>query len=87
MKKVYVIVAGAGDDAKEKANKVLELQDDVEIICVDSVQDIPIDERSLIYNNVMEVHKFIARPLFTDIQYEYIPKKRKGHERQYKYHK
>ena len=87
MKKVFVIGAGTGSDAVEKAKKILKLKDEVEIICVESMEDIPFNERIKSDPSVIQqIHEF--KPF---LKMEVVPyfddKKRKGHERPYKYHR
>jgi hypothetical protein len=84
MKKVFVIGAGTGLDAIEKAKKFLELKEDVEIICVESIEDVPLPER--LNSDLSEIHKFSAPPILSSLTY-FDDKKRKGYERPYKYHR
>ena len=89
MKKVFVIGAGTGLDAIEKAKKVLELKGDIEIICVESMEDVPFNERIKSDPSVIQqIHKFtnprLAEPY---VPYFETDKKRKGHERPYKFHR
>jgi hypothetical protein len=87
MKKVFVIGAGTGLEAIEKAKKVLELKEDVEIICVESMEDVPFKERLKSDPSIIQqIHKFKALPKF-EIPFIETDKKRKGHERPYKYHR
>jgi hypothetical protein len=90
MEKVFVIGAGTGVDAIEKAKKILALKEDIEIICVESMEDIPFNERiksdpSLI----QQIHQFSASQIIPVMPYfdDFKDKKRKGHERPYKYHR
>ena len=67
MKKVFVIGAGTGLDAIEKAKKVLDLKGDVEIICVENMEDVPFNERIKSDPSVIQqVHQFtnprLAKP-------------------------
>lgn len=85
MEKIFVIGLGTGLDAVEKAEKLLELKDNVEVICIENKEDIPINERFKDNNhNVKEVFKFEARK-FIDASF-FETKKHKGHERPYKFH-
>ena len=87
MKKVFVIGAGTGLDAIEKAKKVLELKEDVEIICVESMEDVPFKERLKSDPSIIQqIHKLEALPKF-EIPFIETDKKRKGHERPYKFHR
>lgn len=88
MKKVFVIGAGTGLDAIEKAKKVLELKGDVEIICVERMEDVPFNERLKSDPSVIQqIHKFSAQPILAEITFMDTDKKRKGYERPYKYHR
>lgn len=88
MEKVFVVGVGTGLDAIEKAKKVLELKGDVEIICVETIEDIPFSERvKSVGSSIMEIHKYSAPPFLPVMTYEHIDKKKKGHERPYKYHR
>ena len=87
MKKVLVIGAGNGLDVIEKAKKTLELKGEVEIICVESMKGIPFNKHIKSDPSVIQqihefnaLHKIEVAPYFDD-------KKRKGHERPYKYHR
>ena len=87
MKKVFVIGAGTGLDAIEKAKKVLELKGEVEIICVKNMEDIPFSERIKSDPSVIQqIHELKAPPII-QVPYFETDKKRKGHERPYKFHR
>ena len=87
MKKVLVIGAGNGLDVIEKAKKTLELKGEVEILCVESMKDIPFNERIKSDPSVIQqIHEFKALPKIEVAPY-FDDKKRKGHERPYKYHR
>ncbi len=87
MKKVFVIGAGTGLDAIEKAKKVLELKGEVEIICVESMEDVPFSERLKSDPSVIQqIHELKAPPII-QVPYFETDKKRKGHERPYKFHR
>ena len=87
MKKVFVIGAGTGLDAIEKAKKVLELKGEVEIICVENMEDIPFSERIKSDPSVIQqIHELKASPIIPVTYFE-TDKKRKGHERPYKFHR
>lgn len=87
MKKVFVIGAGTGLDAIEKAKKTLELKGDVEIILVETLEDIPLKERfSSDPSVIQQIHKFETLPRIEVAPY-FPDKKRKGHERPYKFHR
>ena len=84
MKKVYVIGAGSGSEAIEEARKILEIKEDIEIICVKDMDDIPLKEQlSSDPSVIQKVYEFKAPPLIT----YFDDKKRSGHERPYKFHK
>lgn len=90
MKKIYVI--GAGEN-REKAlqilkKKFIESGKTVEIVCVESEEDIPLSERfSSDPSKVQHIHEFKA-PVFNPVvEPLYYYEKRKGHERPYKYHR
>lgn len=88
MKKVFVIGAGIGTDAIETAKKVLDLKDDVEIICVENMEDIPLKERIKSDPSVIQqIHKFSAPREIPLMPYFHTDKKKKGHERPYKFHR
>lgn len=87
MKKVFVIGAGTSLVAIEKAKKVLELKDDVDIICVESLEDIPFNERLKSDPSVIQqIHEFSTPPILPSMTY-FNDKKRKGYERPYKFHR
>jgi len=87
MKTVYVIGAGVGPDAIDRAKKLLELKDDDKIVCVESMEDVPVTERmKLEHPNIQQILKIEAPPIPEPIQY-FEDKKRKGHERPYKFHR
>jgi cysteine synthase len=87
MKKVFVIGAGTGLDAIGKAKKVLELKGDVEIICVESVNDVLFKERLKSDPSIIQqIHELKALPNF-EMPFIETNKKRKGHERPYKFHR
>lgn len=86
MKKVYFIGAGIGLDAHIEAARVaLSIPDTIPIVCVSKVEDIPIEDRM---QQISELISIKAPPIleFPEINWE-RPEKRKGHERQYKFHK
>lgn len=88
MKKVYVIGAGVGDIGIATAKRVLELQQDCEVICVERMEDIPAMERmSSDPSVIQQIHKFSAPPILPEMTFYDLPKKQKGYERPYKYHK
>jgi len=87
MKKVFVIGAGTGLDALEKAKRVLELKEDIEIICVESMEDVPFKERLRSDPSIIQqIHEFKAQPLLPSMTY-FDDKNRKSHQRPYKYHR
>lgn len=90
MKKAFII-GSVSDLAIERIKLGLGLKEDVEIICVESIEDVPIQER-LKYagSHIHDIHTL--KKLEEDIKL--LPsihyaedKKRKGHERPYKYHR
>lgn len=86
-KRVYVIGAGVGIGAIEVAKTVLELEEGVEIICVKTIEDVPLKERFELDSSVIQqIHKLNAPPIMPLIYFE-KEEKRRGHERPYKYHK
>jgi hypothetical protein len=87
MKKVFVIGAGTGLDAIEKAKKDLDLDDTVDIICVNNMDDVPLKERLKSDSSVIQqIYEISARPNL-EIPLILNNKRRKGHERPYKYHR
>jgi hypothetical protein len=86
MKKVYVIGAGSGQDAGKRAREVLELKEEVEIICVESIEDIPFGERAKSDpSSIRQIFEIKAPPILP-ISYV-IGNKKKKHERPYRYYK
>lgn len=88
MKIIYVIGAGTGLDAIEKARRALALSEETEIICIENMEDVPFKERlksdpSLIQQIYTIKNLRMAEPY---IPYFEKQEKRKGHERPYKYH-
>lgn len=80
MIKIYVIGASSIAEAK----KVFKLNnDDIELIPVNSKEDIPINDRFT--SAIAELHKFHAPETLPTNYFERNDKK--GHERPYKYHK
>jgi hypothetical protein len=88
MKKIFVIGAGTDPDAIERAKKILELKDDVEVVCVKTIEDVPPDERfKQCTPAVQEIYKISAPPVLPPMTFFDKGKKKKGHERPYKYHR
>lgn len=85
MNKVYVI--GAGHLDIEEAKKMMAIPPNVEICCVEKVEDVPLSDRLRSDYPTMEVHKFTAPPLLPSYTHLYEEKWGKGHERPYKYHR
>jgi hypothetical protein len=83
--KVFVIGAGS----TEIARKVLEIeQQDIEIVLVNSIEDIPLEERAIGNNpNIQEIIKFSAPPPLPQLTSFIDNKGKKGHQRPYKFHK
>ena len=87
MRKIYVLGAGSVLEAIEKAKKILEIKKDsgIEVICVDSKEDVPMRDSISSTIPLIEITKLQCYPKeYTNC---YIDKKRKSHERSYKYHK
>lgn len=89
MRKVYVIGVGTGSDAMTTARRLLADTPDVELICVNSMEDVPLEERMKSVNDsIMQIHTIKPQHIFEDLKLiETYHKKRKGHERPYKYHR
>lgn len=88
MKKVYVIGAGCGLNAIGKAKKVLELKEEVEIICVEKMEDVPFKERLKSDPSIIQqIYEFKAPPIIPVMPYIDTDKNKKGYERPYKYHR
>lgn len=88
-RKVYVIGAGIDSTEIERAKAIIGRKD-IEVICVNSKDDLPKDD-ALAYDIlvVSQMHKYQAHPPIPELKvvtYEPEPK-RKGHERPYKYHR
>lgn len=86
MRKVYVL--GAGDSDIQKIREITSIPDNVEIVCISSMENIPIEEQ---FNSdiatVRQIHKFSAPPLLPLMPYISTDRKTKGYERPYKFHK
>lgn len=88
MKKVYVIGAGTGLNASKEAITVLNLNENDEIICVNSIEDVPLEERIKSDPSVIQqIHKFSAPPIIPVMPFFETGKEKKGHERHYKFHR
>lgn len=87
MRKVYVI--GGGNTSIEKIREITATPINVEIVCVENMEDIPFGERlSSNPTAIQTIHNITLRPEIPDIQLRDIwPNKTKGHERPYKFHK
>ena len=81
MSKVYVI--GAKDTDMQRIREITETDNDVEVVLIDSMSEIPMEDR---HKNigVKEIIPFISLPRFEPSFYS---EKRKSHERPYKFHK
>ena len=86
-KKIHIFGAGTGLDAIEKAKKVLELKGEVEIICVENMEDIPFSERIKSDPSFIQQIYELKDPPIILVAYFETDKKEKGHERPYKYHR
>lgn len=87
MKTIFVIGAGTGLTAIENAKKVLELKQDIDIICVESMEDVPFKERLKSDPSIIQqIHKFTAPPLLPQMTC-FDDKNRKSHRRPYMYHR
>lgn len=85
MEKVYVIGASQLTDAEIIANAALAI--DVEIVRVNSIEDVPLTERIRSNrNSVVEMHKIQIVPDTMGYEQDFKPT-HKGHERPYKYHR
>ncbi|MCE5332731.1 MAG: hypothetical protein LLF95_11415 [Bacteroidales bacterium] len=85
MSKVYLIGAhvGAGTYRNNKARFIKPVN--AQVICVSSVEDIPIEDRM---QQIAEVHSLKARSIMDLPLIECAnPDKRKSHERPYKFHR
>lgn len=85
MRKCFLIGAHVGPEHTAKAREVLSLPEDVQIICVSKVEDIPIEDRM---QQISEMRRLNAPPPLLEIPQIYWEKpKKKGHEPPYKYHR
>lgn len=92
MKKVFVTGVDNNDNfILEKIRKSLKLDAKTEIVCVNSLEDIPIEDRINLNSEISSIHevnKLLAPPPIPDITFiDPSKEKRKGYERPYKYHK
>lgn len=86
MNKVYLIGVGVGEEHIAAARASLSIAANIPMICVSKVEEIPIEDR---IQQISEMRSLKAPPLLEIpnlIDFE-RPKKRKGHERQYKFHR
>lgn len=85
MKKVYFIGVGIGEEHIAAARTSLHIAADIPIICVSSVENIPIEDRM---QQISEMRSLKAYPILEipEINWE-KPIKNKGYERQYKFHR
>ena len=86
MNKVYII--GSNEtNVKKITEEILERNKSAEIIFVENIKDIPFEERLKSVNPpmIIENYKFINHPDLRSTVF--FDKKRKGHERPYKYHR
>lgn len=87
MSKVYVIGSGIHVDRLEEIRVAVNIPANTEIICVSSVEEIPIEDRGQSLIN-QSVHKFELCDRTVDpIYFEKPNKKIKGWQRPYKFHK
>lgn len=85
MRKCFLIGAHVGPEHIAKAREVLSLPEDVQIVCVSKVEDIPIEDRM---QQISEMRSLKAPPIMEIPQINWErPDKKKGHERQYKFHR
>jgi len=79
MKTIYVI----GKSTEIEARKILAVPNEIEIVMVNSMDDVPIEERlSSITRSIYEIK---APPKLPELAYIKPPKQ--NHKRPYKYHK
>jgi hypothetical protein len=79
MKTIFVI----GKVEEIQARKILSVPDEIKIVIVDSMEDVPISERlSSITRSIYEIK---APPKIPEFHYQDIPKQ--NHKRPYKYHR
>lgn len=86
MSKVYVI--GSDEtNVRKITEEILADNKSAEIIFIKDIEDIPFEERLKSVNPpmIIENYKFINHPDLTSTVF--FDKKRKGHERPYKYHR
>lgn len=87
MRKVYVI--GAENMDIEKIRRIISTPDNVEIICVKNMEEIPLEDRLKSDPSVIhQIHEFKTCPI-VPATYSYFgtEKRVKGHERPYKFHR
>lgn len=94
MKGAVIAVIGAGSDMREIRALVeaAKLKGEVLVVTGDQVdeQDLIEKLKKIDLERVKDIKKpepFIIEPLIKCIEYEPTEKKRKGHERPYKYHR
>lgn len=88
MSKIYVIGHFEGDI--ETIRVAANIPTDTEVICVSSVEEIPIEERARQTLKQTSIHQLTLHDeglLPNPISWEKPYKKRKGHERPFKYHR
>lgn len=88
MKKIYVVGIGAGEFAStEMAMRLAKEHPHCEIVCISSIEEMPMEDR--IKSHSIGIHTFKCHPINTValIDTQKVDRKRKGHERPYKYHR
>jgi predicted aconitase with swiveling domain len=82
MKKLYVIGASQNSDALAK---IIAENPNLDVVCVNSVDEIPLTERIKSVNkNIVEIKQIQLKPNYYQ---PYFKEKKKNHERPYKFHK
>jgi hypothetical protein len=88
MKKVFVLGVKAGLNTIEKVEEALKISKDVEIIHVESIEDVPLKERlSSDPSVVQKIYTIDDSAIYQHNFYIDENKKKKGYEKPYKYHR
>ena len=86
MSKVYLIGTSISEAKVAEIRVAANIPTDTEVICVSSVEEIPIEERPI--TRPLEVHKLtLCEKLPDPICWEKPNKKVKGWQRPYKFHR